>query len=135
MPPVCLFSKWNHPPRTDFIKHLPYSKGDSEQLGKGGQGYSFWISGATGGPVQTGASPDRTQEEAILFGYAFAPVNGVVQPQSFYFSGYPKSPANAPIVSQNYTNFAPTQPDSAKTWEVAEAVRAHRQGPRRCTDD
>jgi len=116
MPPVCLFSKWNHPPRRDFIKHLPYSKGDSAQLGTGGQGYSFWVSAADGRPIQTGASPDRTKDPAILFGYAFAPVNGVVQPQSFYFSGYPMPPANAPIVSQNYTNFAPVQPDPAKTW-------------------
>lgn len=117
MPPVCLFSPLNHPPRRDFVAHLPYSRGDSERLGPGAQAYSFWVSAATGRPVQTGASPDRTADQAILFGYAFAPVEGNLQPQSFYFSGYPLPPANAPIVSQNYTNWAPTQPDPARTWD------------------
>jgi hypothetical protein len=32
MPPVCLFSPKNHPTRTDFIRHLPYSPGDSSRL-------------------------------------------------------------------------------------------------------
>jgi hypothetical protein len=117
MPPVCLFSPLNHPPRRDFISHLPYAAGDSQQLGAGAQGYSFWISGQTGAPVQTGASPDQTRHGNILFGYAFAPVNGALQPSSFYFSGYPLPPANAPIVSQNYTNWAPTQPNPAQTWD------------------
>ncbi len=39
------------------------------------------------------------------------------QPQSFYFSGYPLAPVNAPIISQNYTDFAVVQPDSAVTWD------------------
>jgi hypothetical protein len=116
MPPVCLFSPFNHPPRRDFISHLPYSQGDSQRLGAGAQAYSFWINGASGKPVQTGASPDRTADQDILFGYAFAPVAGVIQPQSFYFSGYPLAPADAPIVSQNYSNFTMTKPDPAKTW-------------------
>jgi hypothetical protein len=117
MPPVCLFSNQNHPPDRDFVSHLPYSTGDSKRLGNGAQGYSFWISPQNGEPMQTGASPDRTLKGNILFGYAFAPVNGVMQPQSFYFSGYPLPPANAPIVSQNYTNFTLTKPDPAKTWD------------------
>src|SRR6185295_4865440 len=101
----------------DFITHLPYSTGDSQRLGTGAQGYSFWIDGASGKPIQTGASPDRTADQAILFGYAFAPIaGGALQPSSFYFSGYPLPPANAPIVSQNYTNWAPTQPNPAETW-------------------
>lgn len=116
MPPVCLFSPLNHPPRRDFIKHLPYAPGDSRQLGRGAQGYSFWISATSGAPVQTGASPDQTANEAILFGYAFAPVNGRMQPSSFYFSGNAGPPAFAPIVSQNYTDWAPTRPDPARTW-------------------
>ena len=116
MPPVCIFSKHNHPPRRDFISHLPYSAGDSQRLGAAAQGYSFWIDAKTGKPVQTGASPDRTADGDILFGYAFAPAGGVMQPQSFYFSGYPLPPADAPIVSQNYTNFSRTKPDPAKTW-------------------
>ena len=122
MPPVCLFSKHNHPPRRDFIEHLPYSTGDSQRLGPGAQGYSFWIDGSTGKPIQTGASPDRTADQAILFGYAFAPVSGVLQPSSFYFSGYPLPPANAPIVSQNYTNWTPTKPDPAKTWDQVKGI-------------
>lgn len=116
MPPVCLFSPINHPPRRDFISHLPYAAGDSQQLGGGAQGYSFWVDAATGRPVQTGASPNQTPN-AIMFGYAFAPVNGQMQPQSFYFSGYPFPPANAPVVSQNYTNWAPTRPNPAQTWD------------------
>lgn len=117
MPPVCLFSPLNHPPRRDFISHLPYAAGDSAQLGSGAQAYSFWISPSTGAPVQTGASPDQTANEEILFGYAFAPVNGRLQPSSFYFSGNPGPPDNAPIVSQNYTNWAPTQPNARETWD------------------
>ncbi len=116
MPPVCLFSPLNHPPRRDFISHLPYAPGDSQRLGTGAQAYSFWVSAQTGQPMQTGASPDQTANAGILFGYAFAPVNGALQPQSFYFSGYPMPPANAPIVSQNYTDWAPTRPDPAQTW-------------------
>jgi hypothetical protein len=128
MPRVCLFSEVNHPPRRDFIMHLPYSKGDSDRIGAGKlQGYSFWIDGNTGKPVQVGAKPDRTADGDILFGYAFwatpgfDPVRKTIapyrQPQSFYFSGYPLAPANAPIVSQNYTDFAMVQPDPVQTWD------------------
>ncbi|MEO8374467.1 MAG: hypothetical protein ABI471_04525 [Sphingomonas bacterium] len=117
MPPVCLFSPLNHPPRRDFITHLPYSAGDSAQLGKGAQAYSFWI-GQDGKPFQTGVKPDQTDNGGIMFGYAFAPVNGKLQPQSFYFSGFPLTPPDAPFVSQNYEGFAETRPDPAKTWNL-----------------
>lgn len=132
MVPVCLFSPLNHPPHRDFIKHLPYSKGDSEQLGGRIQGYSFWTSPEQcQPPIQVGARPDRTADRAILFGYAFeseprpdsydtlaAPYR---HPQSFYFSGYPLSPPDAPIVTQIYTEFAMIRPDPAKTWDLVKA--------------
>ena len=127
MPRVCLFSPQNHPPRRDFILHLPYSAGDSARLGGKVQGYSFWISGESGKPVQVGVSPDQTANGDVMFGYAFdseatpdstdktaAPYR---HPQSFYFSGYPLPPANAAIVSQNYTDFAMVEPDPTKTWD------------------
>jgi hypothetical protein len=131
MPPVCLFSPMNHPPRPDFIKHLPYAKSDSERLHGQVQGYSFWIDASDGKPAQVGVSPDRTGQGDILFGYAFesrstpdrsdpaaAPYR---HPQSFYFSGVynPKDPGmlpDAPIVSQNYTDFSMIKPDPRKTW-------------------
>ncbi|GGA44053.1 hypothetical protein [Sphingomonas psychrolutea] len=123
MPPVCLFSPVNHPPRRDFIAHLPYSAGDSARIGAHGQGYSFWIAADGGKVVQTGASPDRTADQAILFGYGFqADARGKQVPQSFYFSGYPLAPANAPIVSQNYTSFAAVRPDPAKTWRLVSGL-------------
>jgi hypothetical protein len=136
MPPVCLFSPMNHPPARDFIKHLPYSKGDSERLQGQVQGYSFWINSA-GKPVQVGVSPDRTNQGDILFGYAFqsrptpdrsdpaaAPYR---HPQSFYFSGVynPQDPGmlpDAPIVSQNYTDFSMLKPDPAKTWHQVDTL-------------
>lgn len=117
MPPVCLFSKFNHPPERDFIEHLPYDKGDSERIGEGGQGYSFWVSADDGSVMQHGASPDLTSQGGILFGYGFQKTGDNVMPQSFYFSGYPIEPANAPIVSQNYTNFRVEKPDPATTWD------------------
>ena len=107
-PQCCQFSLRNHPPRRDFIKHLPYSPVDSSHLGGTIQGYSMTPGG-------------------ILFGYAFykeptpdsydktaAPYR---HPQSFYFAGYPVDPPNAPIVSQNYTDFRMEQPDPGKTWD------------------
>jgi len=129
MPPICLFSDLNHPPRRDFIKHLPYSVSDSQQLGGRVQGYSFWTSpDPKKPPIQVGASPDRTPEGAILFGYAFdsewtpdavdksaAPYR---HPNSFYFSGCPAIPPNAPVVSQNYTEFAMIKPNPAETWDL-----------------
>jgi hypothetical protein len=127
MPKVCLFSEMNHAPRRDFVKHLPYSKGDSERLGDKVQGYSFWVDHNSGRPIQIGVSPDRTADGAIMFGYGFnsaaTPDRVAVtappyrHPQSFYFSGYPMFPANAPMVSQNYTDFAMVQPDPTKTWD------------------
>ena len=53
MPPICLFSDLNHPPRRDFIKHLPYSPGDSQRLGGRVQAYSFWTNpDASKPPIQ-----------------------------------------------------------------------------------
>lgn len=129
MTPICMFSDLNHPPRRDFIKHLPYSIGDSQRLGGRVQGYSFWTNpDPTKQPIQVGASPDRTADGAILFGYAFhsawepdaadrsaAPYR---RPHSFYFSGYPLTPPHAPIVSQNFTEFAMIRPNPAETWDL-----------------
>ena len=137
MPPISHFSELNHPPRRDFIKHLPYSKGDSKQLGGKIQGYSLWTSprgqNPPGPPVQTGVSPDRTNDGCIMFGYGFeshwreddydknhAPYR---HPQSFYFSGCPVLPNKpnelyAPMVSQNYTEFIAKRPDPAETWDL-----------------
>jgi hypothetical protein len=127
MPPVCLFSPLNHPPRPDFISHLTYSAGDSARLDNRVQGYSFWVDHTTGKPIQVGVSPDRTKDGAAMFGYAFdsQPTPDRVDksappyrhPQSFYFSGFPMAPANAPIVSQNYTNFAMIKPNPKMTWD------------------
>lgn len=127
MPPVCLFSPLNHPPRPDFISHLPYSAGDSARLHNRVQGYSFWVDGKTGKPIQVGVSPDRTKDQAIMFGYGFSSratpdrvdksAKPYRHPQSFYFSGYPLPPANAPIVSQNYTDFAMVRPNPKTTWD------------------
>jgi hypothetical protein len=118
MPEFCLFSKFNHPPRRDFIRHLPYSKSDSEQIGPDGQGYSFWVDAKDGKPVQTGVKPVKNTLNYIMFGYGFDQQNGTVMPQSFYFSGFPLQPANAPIVSQNYTDFKVEKPDPAETWDL-----------------
>ena len=52
-------------------------------------------------------TPDRVDRSAAPYRH----------PQSFYFSGFPKPPANAPIVSQNYTNFAMIKPDPKTTWD------------------
>jgi hypothetical protein len=135
MEEVCLFSPHNHPPERDFIKHLPYAVGDSRQLNFAVQGYSFWVS-QSNAIMQTGAAPDQTQNGGILFGYAFdsQPTPDRVDkneppyrhPQSFYFSGIPRLPQaplpNAPIVSQNYTDFAMVRPDPATTWAQVESL-------------
>jgi hypothetical protein len=129
MPPVCLFSRHNRPPEQDFIKHLPYAPGDSAGLRNTVQGYSFWVQ-QDGSIIHTGATPDETADGGILFGYAFdsRPTPDRVDkraaayrhPHSFYFSGVPQLSGvplpNAPIVSQNYTDFAMVRPDPAKTW-------------------
>lgn len=111
MPPCCLFSELNHPPRRDFVKHLPYSPADSARV-KDVQAYSLTTPGPDG---------------PILFGYAFEgsyradaehPEAGSYRhPQSFYFSGDTNDPPQAPIVSQNYTNFSAAKPDPAQTWD------------------
>lgn len=130
MPPICVFSRFNHPPRRDFIKHLPYSKSDSERIGPTGQGYSFWIKAKGGAVTQQGVTPippdGPNDPPMIMFGYGFKTVLGSPlkqpQPQSFYFSGYPISPANAPIVSQNYTRFEKQRPDPKKTWDQVKGL-------------
>lgn len=114
-PACCQFSLHNHPPRRDFIKHLPYNAQQSSQLGGSVQAYSRVVG-----------------QQKILFGYAFNktatsddPTNPKApryrHPQSFFFSGYPLAPPEAPIVSQNYTNFRAEKPDPKRTWDrVAE---------------
>jgi hypothetical protein len=107
-PQCCQFSLKNHPPRRDFIKHLPYSPLDSSRVGGTVQAYSITPGG-------------------ILFGYAFyktpqpdsfnKKAKPYRHPQSFYFAGQPTDPPSAPIVSQNYTNFRMQRPDPAKTWD------------------
>jgi hypothetical protein len=122
-PRICLFSLQNHPPRTDFIKHLPYNPAESTHVNNSLQAYSIRI-------------PEGDQQ--ILFGYAFdknptadsfdktaAPYR---HPQSFYFSGEPKT-AKAPIVSQNYINFRMEQPASKLWSQVAEMVPSN---PKEC---
>lgn len=106
MPPCCLFSPYNHPPRTDFIKHLPYSAEDSSHLNNSLQAYRYVTS------------------DNVWFAYAFYKDQWLdeekkyLKPQSFYFSGYPEPPANAPFVSQNYTDFRREKPDPAVTWDL-----------------
>lgn len=117
-PACCQFSLHNHPPLRDFIKHLPYNAQQSTHLDGTIQAYSREV-----GP------------QKILFGYAFykkpktpkakhasgAKAQAYGQPQSFFFSGYPGTPPDAPIVSQNYTHFRAEKPDPGKTWaKVAE---------------
>lgn len=105
MPACCMFSPQNHPPRQDFIKHLPYSPARSTHLNASVQAYAVDVD-SPGGP--------------ILFGYAFnKQATGqppLRQPQSFFFSG-DASIANAPIVSQNYLNFRIAKPDPVQTWD------------------
>jgi hypothetical protein len=140
MVPICRFSDLNHPPRRDFIKHLPYSKSDSERLGGRIQGYSFWASpNPNEPPIQVGASPDRTADQAVLFGYAFCsrwesdPADATSEPyrrpHSFYFSGLPTNPPNAPIVSQYFTEFAMVKPDPGDTWDLVEKFAAGKPIP------
>lgn len=143
MPPICLFSPLNHPPRRDFIKHLPYSSGDSQKLGGRIQGYSFWTNpDRSKPPIQVGVSPDRTADGAILFGYAFYSeytadagelcVPPYRHPQSFYFSGFPGNPPNAPIVSQNYTEFAMIRPNPGETWDQVARASGGKPIPNLC---
>lgn len=113
MPACCLFSPENHPPRRDFVKHLPYSAADSARV-DGIQAYALSTPGPGGAP--------------ILFGYAFESAyrtdpglpdqEAYRHPFAFYFSGAPTTPPDAPIVSQNYTNFSAIQPDPSETWDL-----------------
>ena len=108
MPQCCQFSLNNHPPRQDFIRHLPYNKAESSHLDNSLQAYSRLV-----GP------------QKILFGYAFykqaTPDAGggkpYRHPQSFYFAGDPSPEPDAPIVSQNYSHFRAEKPDPAQTWD------------------
>lgn len=110
MPPCCSFSPYNHPPRRDFIKHLPYSPEDSTHVDDKLQAYRYIAQGPDG--------------EGIWFAYAFwrdewlDPEHEFQKPQSFYFSGSPTKPPDAPFVSQNYIDFTIEKPDPAKTWAM-----------------
>jgi len=110
MPPCCLFSPLNHPPRRDFVKHLPYSAEDSTHVNDTLQAYRYIAKG-----------PDDSD---IWFGYAFYrnewldPAHEFQRPQSFYFSGSPTVPPDAPFVSQNYVDFRMEAPDPATTWDL-----------------
>lgn len=108
-PKCCQFSLKNHPPRQDFLKHLPYKKEESAHLKNSLLAYSL------------------TVDPGILFGYAFnkaltpdsfdRTAELYRHPQSFYFSGSPTDPPLAPIVSQNYRNFRMEQPKTSETWD------------------
>lgn len=114
-PSICLFSPENHPPRQDFIKHLPYNPTDSAHLNNSLQAYS-----------------QRFDEGEVLFGYAFnkkptpdsfdSTAEPYRHPHSFYFSGYPETPPNAPMVSQNYSNFRREKPTSEIWTQVTEML-------------
>ena len=114
MPACCLFSPENHPPRRDFVKHLPYSAERSKHLNNSVQAYATEVNSPAG---------------PILFGYSFykqATSDTFTKekyrhPQSFFFSGSVPV-VNAPIVSQNYTNFRAQAPDPAKTWSQVKAM-------------
>jgi hypothetical protein len=109
MPACCLFSPYNHPPRPDFIKHLPYSAEDSTHLNNSLQAYRYIAKGPG--------------DSDIWFAYGFYKDQWLdadkkyLKPQSFYFSGSPTTPPNAPFVSQNYTDFSIKKPDPKKTWD------------------
>jgi len=110
MPPCCLFSPLNHPPRPDFITHLPYSPEDSKHVDDTLQAYRYIAKG-----------PD---DEDIWFAYAFYrdqwldPEHRFLKPQSFYFSGSPTKPPDAPFVSQNYVDFRIERPNPTTTWDL-----------------
>ncbi|WP_440055266.1 hypothetical protein ACSLBF_03755 [Pseudoalteromonas sp. T1lg65] len=112
----CQFSPNNHPPRTDFLKHLDYWPEASKNLNNSVQAYywkALWSPGA---------------EQQILFAYAFnnykSPEGNMPRasewyqhPQSFFFSGMINQGTAAepdfiaPIISQNYTSFRKQQPN------------------------
>ncbi|MEJ2768123.1 hypothetical protein [Mycetohabitans sp. B46] len=106
---ICQFSLDNHPPRRDFIKHLPYDPKQSQHLEGKIQAYSIIV------------------PSDILFGYAFWGDKFVTDykkykvPQSFFFSGDRSVPyPNAPIVSQNFKNFKVEKPGE-EVWQKVKA--------------
>jgi len=107
-PACCQFSLMNHAPRRDFIKHLPYDPERSRHLGGSIQAYAK----SMGGPLFGYAFEKEARRDS--YDMSVAPYR---HPQSFFFSGYPGDPPNAPIVSQNYLNFRMEPPDPRKTWE------------------
>ncbi|WP_225892313.1 hypothetical protein [Nostoc sphaeroides] len=112
-PKCCQFSLKNHPPRQDFLKHLPYNKQESAHLNNSLLAYSLTVYPGIlfGYAFDKSLTPDSFDRTAELYRH----------PQSFYFSGYPNDPPLAPIVSQNYTNFRMEQPKASESWDqVAE---------------
>src|SRR4051812_37259627 len=102
-PPCCQFSLKNHPPRRNFIKHLPYNAQDSTHLNGTPGLFLRRPAEPAGDPLrlrllQRGDARQRRPE-----------AEPYRHPQSFYFSGYytgdPERSAERPIVSQNYTDF------------------------------
>jgi hypothetical protein len=85
------------------------------------------VDGNTGKPIQVDVSPGRTGDRAIKIGYAFdreptidridTSAEPYRHPQSFYVSGFPLEQANAPIVSQNNTDYAIVRPNPKTTWD------------------
>jgi hypothetical protein len=107
-PECCQFSLENHPPRRNFIEHLPYNSEESSHLGGTLQAYSIRPGGILFGyAFYKDATPDSYDNTAEPYRH----------PQSFYFSGAPTSPPDAPIVSQNYSSFRMEQPDPDSTWD------------------
>lgn len=112
-PACCQFSLMNHAPRRDFIKHLVYDPARSAHLGASLQAYARFMGGPLfGHAFEQEARPDFYDKSAPAYRH----------PQSFFFSGYPGGPANAPIVSQNYSNFSMKPPDPRTTWEQVAKV-------------
>lgn len=109
----CQFSLDNHPPRRDFIEHLPFDPERSRHLGGAIQAYSFVADPGIlfGYAFMKEATPDRYDPSAPPYRH----------PQSFFFSGYSEpgsdAPPNAPIVSQNYSSFRMQKPEAAATWD------------------
>ena len=117
MPPVCLFSPLNTSAAAGSQPELlAHSAGHSARRHNRVRGYSFWVDHATGKPIQVGVSPDRTKDQAVMFGYAFnsKPTPDRVDrsakpyrhPQSFYFSGFPM----APLMRRSSARIIPTSP-------------------------
>jgi hypothetical protein len=90
------------------VKHLPYSPADSGRVGGTIQAYSISPGGILFGyAFNKTPEPDSFDKTAMPYRH----------PQSFYFAGQPTDPPNAPIVSQNFTNFRMQRPDAAQTWD------------------